>query len=167
VPATNPLVFYCLAALTLVSAVLVVGLRNIFYSGMCLVVTFLGVAGLYLLLNAEFVAAIQILIYVGAVTVLLIFAIMMTHRLMDHKLHAANRLEAPALGLALVLAVLLAMVAARTSWPLSTQEIGTGIINRIGHLLMGKFLLPFELVSVVLLGALIGALVIARKEDKQ
>ncbi|MCJ7578138.1 MAG: NADH-quinone oxidoreductase subunit J, partial [candidate division Zixibacteria bacterium] len=90
-------IFYILAATIIGSAVMVVSLKNIFHSALFLVLCFFSVAGIYILLDAEFLAAVQILIYVGAITVLIIFAIMLTHKLYSAKIRQSNEQVIPGL----------------------------------------------------------------------
>jgi NADH-quinone oxidoreductase subunit J len=161
VPAT---IFYILAALIIGSAVMVVSMRNIFHSALFLVLCFFSVAGIYILLEAEFLAAVQILIYVGAITILMIFAIMLTHKLYSAKIRQSNEQVAP--GLIIVGALLVATLFAlgNTAWKLSFETSQAQSTVGIGRLLLTTYVLPFEVVSVVLLTALIGAVIIARRE---
>ncbi len=281
------LLFYLLAGLILVCAIMVVTLRNVFHSALFLVLTFFFVAGIYLMLNAEFLAAVQVLIYVGAVTILILFAIMLTHQIQSRSIRQVNEQVIPAIIIGGLFFVLAAIAIVRTfgdtppaprntgSWTasidasdLSTKSLkwhwaanikdtlgesfgavgginiiddelwqirfaepapepaeGNGYIlsagsdfsteqtvfsdeqniylkiwsdnvsydaisnavwilsnhineeqkiivklsnsntETIGRLLMSKFVLPFEVVSILLLAALLGAIVIARKDD--
>jgi NADH-quinone oxidoreductase subunit J len=157
-------VFYILAAMVIGSAVMVVSLKNIFHCAVFLVLCFFGVAGVYVLLSAEFLAAVQVLIYVGAITILMIFAIMLTAKLYSAKIRQSNEQVVP--GIIIVAALLVATIftLSRTAWKLSSQVPDVQSTVGIGRLLLTKYVLPFEVVSVVLLTALIGAIVIARKE---
>jgi NADH:ubiquinone oxidoreductase subunit 6 (subunit J) len=92
----NLLLFYVLAAVIVISAILVVTLRNVFHSALFLVLAFFMVAGVYLMLHAEFLAAVQVLIYVGAVTILMLFAIMLTHQIQSHSIRQVNEQVIPA-----------------------------------------------------------------------
>lgn len=143
------------------SAVMVVSIRNIFHSALFLVLCFFSVAGTYILLEAEFLAAVQILIYVGAITILMIFAIMLTHKLYSAKIKQSNEQVIP--GLVIVGALLIATIFAlgSTTWKLSSQSPPAQSTVGIGRLLLTRYVLPFEIVSVVLLTALIGAVIIA------
>ena len=146
------------------SAVMVVSIKNIFHSALFLVLCFFSVAGIYILLEAEFLAAVQILIYVGAITILMIFAIMLTHRMYSAKIKQSNEQVVP--GLIIVGALLVATIFALggTAWKLSFETPPVQSTVGIGRLLLTKYVLPFEIVSVVLLTALIGAVIIARRE---
>jgi NADH-quinone oxidoreductase subunit J len=157
-------IFYILAAIIIGSAVMVVSVKNIFHSALFLVLCFFSVAGIYVLLSAEFLAAVQVLIYVGAITVLMIFAIMLTARLYSAKIKQSNEQVIP--GLIIVGALLASTIftLSRTAWKLSSQVPETQSTVSIGNLLLTTYVLPFEVVSVVLLTALIGAIIIARKD---
>lgn len=161
------IVFYLIAVITVVSAAGVAFSRNIVYSAFSLVGTFGGVAGIYVMLGADFVAAVQILIYVGGILVLILFAVMLTHRIAD--VHITNRSVGrfPALILTgLVLALLVATII-ESSWNKVDKVANEPTTAQIGELFLGKYLLPFELASLVLLVALIGAVILARKEIKE
>ena len=158
------LAFWVLAVITLGSGVVVVTSRNIVHSAVALVPAFLGVTGLYILLNAEFVAVIQVLIYAGAITVLILFVIMLTEG--GTGLRAPQRNEQGAVGaaVALAMAVLLSTVALRAAWGIGTRTL-TYTPGDIGQSFLGPNLLVFEGTSIVLLVSLVGAIIIARKED--
>lgn len=161
---TQVAAFYILAGIVIGSAVLVVTMRNIFHSALFLVLCFFAVAGIYVLLEAEFVAAVQVLIYVGAITVLMIFAIMLTSQIYNPIIKQSNEQVAPAL---LILAALLAItlvILANANWRTTTQSPIENSTITIGKALLTVYVLPFEVVSVVLLVALVGAIVIAKKE---
>jgi NADH-quinone oxidoreductase subunit J len=154
--------FWSLAVLTVASAAVVVLARSLIYSAFALLVAFLGVAGFYLLLGADFLAATQLLIYVGGILVLLLFGVMLTHRIYDLDL----RTEATQLGSGLLIAaglfVILAATAVRTEWPVApTTPAPT--TEGIGRLFLGRYLLPFEAASVLLLVAMLGAAMIVRR----
>jgi NAD(P)H-quinone oxidoreductase subunit 6 len=163
---TQLICFVVLAATLVLGSLGVVLLPNIVYSAFLLGGVFLSVAGLYLMLNASFVAAAQVLVYVGAVNVLILFAIMLVNK--------KENLEAiPGLGLRRLLSgavcaglfALLIRVAFVTPWPLPGPEpVGEDATIRIGEHLFSDYLLPFELASVLLLIAMIGAIVLARRD---
>lgn len=161
------IVSFGLLALMMIGAALgVVLISNIVYSAFLLGGVFISIAGLYLLLNADFVATAQVLIYVGAVNVLILFAIMLVNKRQDFAPmpRAWIRRGATALVCLGLFALLSTMVLA-TPWSLSTQaSIGDGAIVEIGKHFFTDFLLPFELASVTLLMALIGAVILARRE---
>lgn len=157
--------FAILAFMMLASAFGVVLLENVVYSAFLLGGVFISIAGLYLLLNADFVAAAQVLIYVGAVNVLILFAIMLVNKREAFKPIAKSwiRRAATALVCAGIFALLSAMVVT-TPWAVSTAMPVEASIVVIGLHFFSDFLLPFELASILLLMALIGAIVLARRE---
>jgi NADH-quinone oxidoreductase subunit J len=161
------LIFLLLAIVTIFSAIMVVSLRNILHSALWLVLTLLGVASLFALLGASFFAAVQILIYVGAIAILLIFAVMLTHNIMSVSDSQTNR----GWGIAIVLVsiILIALISQFSTWEGFTtalidlnspgQEtvisLGKGLVDPQGYAL------PFESASVLLLAALLGGVFIA------
>lgn len=159
--------FYVLASIAILSALMVVSLKNLVHSALSLALMLLSIAGFYLLLNAEFLALVQVLIYIGAIVVLFIFLIMLTPRITDTHQKQTNNQRAISFIVSSLLLVLLIILLGKTGWQISSQiQIErTDPIKQIGELLLTTYVLPFELVSLVLLGALIGAFVIARRED--
>src|SRR2546423_1382332 len=161
-PTAGALIFYGLAALTLLCGGLVALSRNILHAALALLGTLAGVAGLYLFLGADFLGLAQLLIYVGGILVLLLFAVLLTTRIGD--VSASNRsLGLPAaLPVAGAVVVGLVLVAVRTPW-VTTTPVATPTTARLGDAFLREYLLPFELVSVMLLAALVGAMVLARR----
>ena len=158
------LAFWVLAVITLGSGVVVVTSHNIVHSAVALVPAFLGVTGLYVLLNAEFVAVIQVLIYAGAITVLILFVIMLTEGGTGLRVPQRNEQGAVGAAVALAMAALLSTVALRATWGIGTRTL-VYTPGDIGQSFLGPNLLVFEGTSIVLLVSLIGAIIIARKED--
>lgn len=161
-------VFYIFAFITLFSAFVVVFSRNIVYSAFSLLFTFFGVAGLYALLQADFLAVTQILIYVGGILVLLLFGVMLTNKVISVDIRTGTLQTVPALLIVAIVAGSLSGVFYST-WnsvpaPISTPLITT--TKSIGEMLMTTYLLPFEMASVILLVALMGAALISRREKK-
>lgn len=158
--------FGVLAALVITSALGVVLLSNIVYSAFLLGGVFLSISGLYVLLNAGFVAAAQVLIYVGAVNILILFGIMLVNKQEDFVPLRRGWIRLVATGtVCLGLFALLSTVVLSTPWQLSTETpIGDAATVLIGKHFFSDFLLPFELASVLLLMALVGAIVLARRE---
>ena len=162
------IVFWMMALLTVVSAAGVAFSRNIVYASFSLLGTFLGVSGLYVFLSADFLAVAQILIYVGGVLVLILFAVMLTSRLQQVKFSNPAMGLLPASMATAVTTALLLFVSIAAPWR------GGGNVNHpmqatsdtLGDLFLNKYVLPFEIASVVLLASLIGAVVVARKEIK-
>ena len=163
---TQQICFLVLSTTLVLGSLAVVLLPNIVYSAFLLGGVFLSVAGLYLLLNASFVAAAQVLVYVGAVNVLILFAIMLVN-----KKEALNSIPGLLLrrilsgGVCLGLFVLILRVAFTTHWSQSGPvPVGEEATIRIGEHFFSDYLLPFELASVLLLMAMIGAIVLARRD---
>lgn len=156
--------FLVISAVTLAAATLVVTTTKIIHSALFLVLTFMGVAGVYVLLAAEFVAGVQVLIYVGAITVLVLFAIMLTHGPSTPSSNPANRQwPLAALVSALLFAILVVVILA-TAWPVSGAPVPSNTLPTIGSQLLTTYVVPFELASLLLLAAMVGAIVIAREE---
>lgn len=155
--------FYGLLAGLLVTAVLTVAVRNLFHAAIFLAFTLLGVAMIYFFLRADFLAGMQILIYVGAIMTLVIFAIMLTVKIADPETSQTNRQKYPAFVLFLLLGVVLVRAVARVPWKLAAAPQATNA-TQIGKALMGEFVFPFELISIVLLIALVGTIVVARSD---
>ncbi len=153
--------FYALAAITLVSALMVVSLRNIFHAGLFLVLTFVGVAGLYLTLNAAFLAAVQVLVYGGAIAVLMLFAIFLTRNAMTQG-NLSGRFQFPAMAVASIIFVVFGYVFFMTRWAAGSNDRVYIAPDQVSGVLLTEFVFPFEMASVLLLAAMIGAIVLAR-----
>src|SRR5499427_6287757 len=141
-------VFYLVALITVGSALMVAFSRNIIYSAFSLLGAFAGAAGLYVFLGADFVAAVQLLIYVGGILVLILFAVMLTHRITDVQVtnRAAGRI--PALIITGVLMYLLIQTVRGTSWVKAKELVYRATTGTIGDLFLESYLLPFELASL-------------------
>lgn len=157
-------VFIILSALTIGAAIVVVGSGNIVRSALSLVPALLGIAGIYILLQAEFVAAIQILIYAGAITVLILFVIMLTEHGSGVRFRQVNEQVPMGMIAAGGLGAFLIATFLTTSWPAATGSLPQYTASQIGTAFMTNMILVFEITSLVLLVALIGAIVIARRE---
>jgi len=158
-------VFWMLALLTVLSAAVVVLARSLIYSAFALLFTFLGVAGFYFMLGADFLAATQMLIYVGGILVLLLFGVMLTHKIYDLDLKSEVTQFVPGLIVAGGIFVILAATAVRTPWAAGPGRPPAPTTEQIGQLFMSRFLLPFEAASILLLVALIGAAMIVRRKS--
>lgn len=157
------LIFYLFVAITVLSAGVVVFSNKLTYSVFALLFTFFGVAGIYVFLEADFLAAVQLLIYVGGVLVLLLFGVMLTNKITDIQISqgSVNRIIAVLISLGLF--GILAYVAVTTVWNSVGARTISETVSTIGTLFMTKWLLPFEVASVLLLAALIGAAMLARR----
>jgi NADH-quinone oxidoreductase subunit J len=157
-------IFYIFAVVTVGSAGVVVLARSLIYSAFALLFTFFGVAGLYVILGADFLAATQLLVYVGGILVLLLFGVMLTHKLYDLDLRAEMQQPLPGLiAAAGLFGVLARYVLYTAQWKVSAGRPLAPTTKPIGELFMGRFLLPFEAASILLLVALIGAAMIVRR----
>ncbi len=161
--------FYIFAVLIIISAIFVVISKNIYYSALWLALTLFSVAGIFVLLNAFFLAGIQVLIYIGAVVVLKIFVINLTKEIEGKKEKQHNKQVIPALLASLTGAVLIILAVLKTDW--SSRIIGWTAYDetaRLGNFLLTDFVIPFEAASVLLLIALIGSIAIVSldKENK-
>ena len=171
------IVFWVLAASSIVAAFAVVQMRNLFRAALFLIVSFLAVAGMFVLLRAEFIAAVQVLIYVGAISVLIIFAILMTGEVETGS--PAHSMRIPVGILAGLFGIMAVFVTVQTDWIIldnvlqegqlsatATSKVGEVFSNTIpwiAQLLVQDFVLAFEVASVVLLAAIIGALALIRE----
>ena len=158
------IIFYFVAAVTVLGALGVVLARNVVHSALFLILALLAVAGVFILLSAEFLAIVQILIYGGAVTILILFVMMLTRvRDMPQALDGPQRpFAALAAGAFLALSVLAAL---SSDWPGETDKITVVPFREMGEALFRDWAVPFEVASLVLLVALIGAIVLARGEE--
>ena len=157
------IIFYIFAIVTILSAGIVVFSKNIVYSAFSLMFTFLGVAGIYVLLNADFIAITQLLIYVGGILVLMIFGVMLTTNAANVELNTQTLKSLPATVIVAVISALLVSTMLSTKWKTSEPEYMDTTVKGIGELLLTKYLLPFEIASIVLLVAIIGAAFLARR----
>ena len=156
--------FYTLLTMILIAAVLTVTVRNLFHAAIFLAFTLLGVAAVYFFLRAEFLAGVQILLYVGAIMTLVIFAIMLTARIGDSRVPQSNRQRIPVFILLAISAFFLISTIIKTPWKVAPVFQTTNAVA-LGKALMGEFVFPFEVISLVLLVALIGAIVVARSDQ--
>lgn len=167
---THQLAFLVIAAMILAAAVLVVTVRNIFHAALALVLCFAGIAGIYVLLQAEFLAVAQVLIYIGAITVLILFAVMLTRHITGQRLQVLTAQWPLSLaGAGALFALLLFIVHKGMAgvWkvpaPLPAPLDST---TNVGMALVQQYVLPFEVASVILLAALVGAVVLAKDEKR-
>lgn len=164
--AWEDLLFLLFAAVMLGAALLVVLGRDIIRSGLWMILSFAALAGFYVLLGAPLVAAAQVLIYIGAISVLVLFAIMLTQskagptRLVFHH-------QAGYAGIAVaIIAVVLVVALTGTAWPGAQAAPAASPTDALARLLFTEYLLPFEIVSVLLLAAVIGGVFLAKREDE-
>ncbi len=160
-------IFYFFAVITLISGAIVVFSRNIVYSAFALLFTFFGVAGIYVLLNADFLAVTQLLIYVGGILVLMLFGVMLTNKIISVEMKSGTMQTWPASIIVAMTAGVLCGVFYITDWNVVRGSVELNSTTAtLGTMFMTTYLLPFEVASVVLLVALIGAAMIARRDKK-
>lgn len=160
-------VFYALAGLAVLGALGVVLGRNIVHSALCLTASFIGVGCLYIFLSADFMGAVQILVYGGAVAILIVMAIMLTRR--EDMAHSNPSRSLPHQLAALIVAgmFLLAMAAGALMSPFQTAPVDLGdTVTGLADLMLTKYVLPFEIAAVLLLVAMIGAIILAKGVDE-
>jgi NADH-quinone oxidoreductase subunit J len=161
--------FVLLGATAIGSALLVAVSGNLVHCALWLVVTLASLAGLYLLLAAEFVAWVQVLIYLGAVIVLLLFALMLTQAPTGvvAGLTSANRWLAAVVALATTALLIVCFAASFHDASLDIRDGDIGSASAIGATIFGSWALPFEILSLLLLAALVGAIVLSRRGDRR
>jgi NADH-quinone oxidoreductase subunit J len=156
--------FWILAAVIVIAALGVIVQKNVFRAALALILCLVAVAGIFALLSADFLAAAQILVYVGAISVVIILAIMLTRQFAHG--NPGNRLRLPALIVSAVLFGLLAFAILKTDWKLDTGQPATPTTPVLAEQLFGTngFILPLEIAGVLMLAVVIGAIVIAREK---
>ena len=159
-------IFYLFAIITVGSAAAVAFSSNIVYSAFALMGTLFGVAAMYVFLAADFVAAAQVLIYIGGILVLILFAVMLTHRIATIDVSNRSVGRFPALLVVGGVAGVMGYAVHRTAGPTISTLPDAPSTYAVGNGFLGPYVLPFELASFVLLAVLIGAIVISRKELK-
>jgi len=160
--AGSVIAFWLLAALTVGAALGVIAVRDLIRALVLLITSFLGVAGLFITLSADFVAVAQVLIYAGAISVLLIFAIMLTP--LASRDNAETFLQVPGLLLAGLVTFTIGFISLQTDWSIAERGGFDETASAIGEALLSKYVLPFEMASVLLLVAMLGAIVLVRPE---
>jgi len=157
------IVFWIIASITVISAAFVVLNNQLLYSAVALLITLFGVAGLYVFLWADFLAGVQLIVYIGGILVLIIFGIMLTNRISSVRLSQTNVQQGIGAVVSIWLLILISLVISKTPWLQLEAVEPISTVNNIGVLLLTKYLLPFEAASLLLLGALIGAAVLSRE----
>ena len=158
-------VFWFIAIFTVISAITVVVNNQLLYSAIALLFTLFGIAGMYIFLWADFIAGVQLLVYIGGINVLIIFGIMLTNRISSVRLSQTNVQQGIGGVVGLWTFIMLTVVITKTQWYQSPATEPSSTVYELGTLLMTKYLLPFEAASILLLGALIGAAILSRQEN--
>lgn len=158
--------FYVFALTAIGGSIAVALSKNIVRTAFALLTVLFATAAIYALLKADFIAAVQVLIYVGGILVLIIFAIMLTHKIVDVKISNESMPSATAFFITLLVFFTISSALIFRNWKVIQKE-ATYLTEKIGFALSNEYLLPFEIISVLLLAALIGAAFLARKEIKE
>ncbi len=161
----NQILFLAIAAITILSAAIVAFSNKIIHSAFALLATFAGFAALYIYLSADFLAVTQIVIYVGGILILILFGVLMTQKIYDPSKRTTHNSFILSLIGGLAMAGILAVIIYKAPWAMQIEKAFHPTTSLIGTSILTTYLLPFELISILLLGALIGAIYIARMED--
>ena len=160
----SDLLFLFLIIMIIISAINVVISSQLIYSAVSLLFTLFGVAGLYVFLYADFIAATQVVIYVGGILVLIIFGVMLTNKIENATITSKTHNKIPGVVFSGLLLLLQFYAIFNTKWLVNNNPEKDSTIMDIGELLLNKYLLPFEVVSILLLAALMGAAMLSRKK---
>ncbi|MDF2500028.1 MAG: nuoJ [Anaerosporomusa subterranea] len=157
--------FYALATLCLAAAAGVIFQKNLVHSALCLALTFVGIAGLYVLLQADYLAAVQLLVYNGAVAIMIVIGIMLTQQGDMAKSNPSNQLVIPAAVVSIALLAVSGWAVYGTKWTVSSQAPATSL-EAISKLLFNDYAVAFEAAAVLLLVAMVGAITLAKGADE-
>ena len=157
--------FYCLSAVLISSALAVVLTKNLFHAVLWLALALTATAGIFLLLDAEFLAAVQLLLYAGGIVTVAVFAIVVTERLVGERISQTSRGLAGGAAVSIVLAALLVNAIMRGPLTAIRAPMDLDLTALIGETVLTRFVLPFELLALLMLAGLMGALYFARPED--
>lgn len=161
----NQLLFLGIAGVTILSALVVAFSNKIIHSAFALLATFGGFAALYIYLSADFLAVTQIVIYVGGILILILFGVLMTQKIYDPSKRTSHNSFLVSLFGGLLIAAVLGIIIYKSPWLAEISKPFSPTTAIIGTEILTRYLLPFEIISVLLLGALIGAIYIARSEE--
>ncbi len=161
------IIFYLLALLIVVSAGIVVGSKNIVRSAYALLFTFLGIAGIYVLLGADFIGVTQLMVYVGGILILLLFGIMLTNRVYSVDIKTENSYIIPSIVIVGIFAAFMIFIMTETNWQVVDPTFPTTTIFDLGKTLLVHYSIIFEILAILLLIALIGAATLARNDNKE
>jgi NADH-quinone oxidoreductase subunit J len=161
----EPIAFWVLALLLVGSALAVVLSTNLFHAVLWLALALTGTAGVFLLLDAEFLAAVQLLLYAGGVVTIVVFAIVVTERLVGERISQTNRRIGGGAGVSLGLLALIATAIAQRPLAVTRPPAIEDLTKTVGEGVLTRFVLPFELLALLMVAALLGAIYFARPED--
>ncbi|MBI9071673.1 MAG: NADH-quinone oxidoreductase subunit J [Melioribacteraceae bacterium] len=158
------IIFYLFAGITIISGFLVVSVKNIVHAAFYLLFTLFGIAGLYVLLGADFIAIVQIMVYVGGILILILFGVMLTNKIVDVEIKSESFQVIPAIIFIGILMGGLVFLMVTTNWENNELIIPLTTTKILGNIILTDYILIFELLGILLLIALIGAATIARKD---
>ena len=161
----SDIAFWVIVGITIGSAFMVVKSKSLLYSAYALLFTFIGVTGLYIFLWADFLAIVQVVVYVGGILVLIIFGIMLTNKITSVNISHTSMQKSVGAVVVIGFIGLLGYMILNTPWLVLSNAEPSDTTSAIGRLLLMDYLLPFEAVSLLLLGALIGATTLSRKDS--
>ena len=161
----SDIAFWVIVGITIGSAFMVVQSKSLLYSAYALLFTFIGVTGLYIFLWADFLAIVQVVVYVGGILVLIIFGIMLTNKITSVNISHTSMQKSVGAIVVIGFIGLLGYMILNTPWLVLSNAEPSDTTSAIGRLLLMDYLLPFEAVSLLLLGALIGATTLSRKDS--
>jgi NADH-quinone oxidoreductase subunit J len=161
----EPIAFWILSVVLVGSALAVVLTKNLFHAVLWLALALTGTAGIFLLVEAEFLAAVQLLLYAGGIITIMVFAIVVTERLVGERLAQTSRHIAAGAVVSVALLALLVRAVARQPLAIERPAIPPNLTATLGEQVLTRFVLPFELLAVLMLAALLGAMYFARPED--
>ena len=164
IPDLGELLFFSIASLVIISGCWVVMSPNLVHSAVSLLFTLFGIAAIYIYLYADFIAATQVVIYVGGILVLIIFGVMLTNKIENATIDSKTQNKIPGLFFSTTLLIIQFYIIFNTNWNIVDNNAKDSTIKDIGNMLLNKYLLPFEVVSILLLAALIGAAMLSRKK---
>ena len=167
----NQVIFFYFAVVILASAILTITQRNPIHSVMFMLLLFFHIAGVFVLLNAEFLAAVQLIVYAGAILILYLFVVMLLNVDRESSAARANRFWPWMAGFGVVIAAEVILLISRGTFPSDAgqqpmQLAGSGV-KELGELLYQKYLVPFEIASIILLVGLVGAVMLAKKRTNE
>jgi NADH-quinone oxidoreductase subunit J len=159
------ILFFALAAIAVAGAVSLIYQKEPIHSALSLIVVMVALAGLYLLLGAEFISAVQIIVYAGAIMVLFVFVIMLLNAGLEERTNFSRMAAYIGLPLAVVLAAGLVYFVGRGAYEVASPDVATGVTRPLAMMLFKDYVFPFELTSILILIAILGAVVLARRES--
>ncbi|MBN1991215.1 MAG: NADH-quinone oxidoreductase subunit J [Anaerolineae bacterium] len=166
-PDITQIIFIIMTIFTIGGAIGVVTSRRLFHSGLYLILSLFGVTGYYVLLSAGFLAVVQLMVYIGAVAILILFAIMFSQQVMAAGQTQLNRQWWISLIISALLLAVLVFTVNVVAWPLTATPPPDNTVEQLGLALLGSYLIPFEVIGVLLSAALIGAVILAREKTQE